>query len=55
MLRYFNRMGLVVYQADDERLSGTLVLDVQWLIDAVGTVIRDFELHIKPCDAVARM
>ena len=53
MLQYFASMGLIIHHGKNPKLRNFVVLKPQWLIDAVGTVIRDFKLHKKPCDAEA--
>ena len=55
MLRYFMNIGLVVYHADHDELSQLIILRPQWLINAVGRLIRDIRLHKFPCDAKARL
>ena len=49
MLSVFHDMGLVTY-FDEPYLRDMVILNSQWLIDAVSTIVRDFDLHKMPCD-----
>ena len=53
--RYFTRMGLIIYHCDDPKLNDVIIMEPQWLIDAAGALIRDFQLHKLPGDDDARL
>ena len=48
-------MGLIVYHCDDPKLNDVIIMEPQWLIDAAGALIRDFQLHKLPGDDDARL
>jgi GTPase SAR1 family protein len=45
MLRLFHELGMLLYFEKTAELREIVVLDPQWLVDAITMVIRDFKLH----------
>ena len=45
LLSMFKQLGMVLYFPKVSGCSNSVVLDVQWLVDAVSCLIRDEELH----------
>ena len=46
-LQLMHAYGLAVWHSEPQ-LRGVVVLDPQWLVDAISTIIRDFKLHSLP-------
>ena len=52
-LAYFHSLGALLW-FDDPTLRETVILDLQWLLDAVGCIVRDFNIHTKEVDVEAQ-
>lgn len=53
MLRFFHGLGAVVW-FPEPALREMVVLEPQWVLDAMSCAIRDFELHRLPQDEMCR-
>ena len=49
MLEFFHSLGAVLW-FDAPGLRHVVVLDPQWVIDGVSTIVRNFDIHAMPCD-----
>ncbi len=45
MLSMFHQLGMILHFNKTNELRDLVILDPQWLVDALTMVIRDFELH----------
>jgi len=45
MLSFFHQLGMILHFNKTEELRDLVILEPQWLVDALTMVIRDFELH----------
>lgn len=50
LLKYLNRVGSLLYNNDDEHIRNTVILDVQWFVDAFKCIITDPVDIDKPTD-----
>ena len=55
MLQFFKALGLCVYFAHPASLGRTVILEPQWLIDAISLVINDHRLHGPVRDVLKNM
>lgn len=45
MLTFFNQLGVLCYFENSEELCRLVILEPQWMVNAMTKVIRDFDLH----------
>eukprot|EP00943_MAST-04B_sp_MAST-4B-sp1_P004011 g4011.t1 len=45
MLDFFHQLGVFVHYNEPHTVSGTVILDPQWIIDVISTVICDYNIH----------
>jgi len=52
MLSFLNELGMIIYLTASEMLKQLVIVDCQWLIDAISLIIRDEKLHqrVNPID-----